>query len=92
MSKTNVDLARVFACLSDETRLGLVKALSSGEKNVMALCARLKARQPTVSHHLGILRAHRPVEARRDGKCMYYRLAPRGLTAARNFLSASVAE
>jgi DNA-binding transcriptional ArsR family regulator len=62
------DLARGFALLSDVTRLGILKALAAGPKNVTALCKAVGQKQPTTSHHLGLLRMGRLVEGTRQGK------------------------
>jgi ArsR family transcriptional regulator len=65
-------LARVFRILGDETRLRILLSLRDGEMNVSSLCNQLKVPQPTVSHHLGILRMGGMVENRRSGKEIYY--------------------
>jgi DNA-binding transcriptional ArsR family regulator len=46
--------------------------LTAGPKNVTALCKGLRAKQPTVSHHLGLLRMGRLVIGARKGKSMIY--------------------
>jgi DNA-binding transcriptional ArsR family regulator len=61
--------------LADETRLRLLLLLSGGEANVSGLCARTGLAQPTVSHHLGLLRMAALVRGRREGKSVFYRLA-----------------
>lgn len=68
-------LARMFHILGDRTRLRIVMLLADGEMNVSAICKKLKARQPSVSHHLGLLRMGELVNARRDGKQVFYSLA-----------------
>src|SRR4051794_38066202 len=67
-------LAELLRVLADGTRLRLLFALSNGERHVSDLLGDLRLPQPTVSHHLGILRMAGVVEARRDGKRVYYRL------------------
>ena len=70
-------LAQLFRVLSDQTRLRLVVTLQTdGEQHVTGLCKRLRAPQPTVSHHLGLLRVHGLVRARRQGKLVFYSLDP----------------
>ena len=64
--------ARGFSLLSDPTRLGILAELSSGPKNVTALCKALGLKQPTVSHHLGLLRMGRLVIGTRAGKSVIY--------------------
>src|SRR6185437_3382910 len=67
-------LANLFRLLSDRTRLNLLILLSDGEKNVTSLCDTLKLPQPTVSHHLGLLRMSNVIINRRDGKQVFYAL------------------
>ena len=67
-------LADVFRLLSDKTRLSLLLLLSGGERNVTSLCEALRLPQPTVSHHLGLLRTGGLLVSRRAGKQIYYQL------------------
>ena len=67
-----VEWARGFSLLSDPTRLGILKMLSGGPKNVTSLCDGLGLKQPTVSHHLGLLRMGRLVVGTRKGKSVIY--------------------
>jgi DNA-binding transcriptional ArsR family regulator len=68
------ELADVFRVLSDPTRLRILSMLAKGERNVGDLCGEIRLPQPTVSHHLGILRLHSVIASRRDGKHIYYSL------------------
>jgi len=67
-----VEWARGFALLSDPTRLGILRMLSAGPKNVTSLCTSLGLKQPTISHHLGLLRMGRIVVGTRQGKSVVY--------------------
>ena len=67
--------ARLFAALSDETRLRLLMALRRGELCVCQLVALLELAPSTISKHLSILRDAGLVEARKDGRWVHYRLA-----------------
>ena len=67
-------LASLFRLLADRTRLNLLMLLADGEKNVTSLCEVLKLPQPTVSHHLGLLRMSNLISNRRDGKQVFYDL------------------
>ncbi len=68
-------MAQMFRILSDETRLRVLMTLQEhGELNVSELCKRLQVPQPTVSHHLGILRMGELVVNRRNGKEIFYSL------------------
>jgi len=65
--------ARLFKALSDLTRLKLMVILTvSGETCVCRLTEALGVSESTVSRHLGVLRAHGLVKARREGTWMHY--------------------
>ncbi len=68
------DVARILRTLSDPTRLRLLGLLQDGEQNVTALRRKLGLPQPTVSHHLALLRSAQLVANRRDGKQVFYSL------------------
>lgn len=87
--KTIKETARLFKLLADETRLRLLMILRrSTEMNVLELCQQLQLRQPSVSHHLAVLREAGLIEMRREGKHNYYRILPQRLGG----LVASLAE
>jgi ArsR family transcriptional regulator len=65
-------LASLFQLLSDKTRLRILTMLADGESNVTGLCRGLDLPQPTVSHHLGLLRIHNVIGNRRKGKQVFY--------------------
>ena len=68
------ELADLFKLFGDSTRIGILWALSESEMCVCDLCALLKMKQPAVSHQLKNLKLSRVVQARRDGKIVYYSL------------------
>ncbi|MCY2954062.1 MAG: metalloregulator ArsR/SmtB family transcription factor [Planctomycetota bacterium] len=67
-------LSSLFRLLSDKTRLSILLHLAEGERNVTNLCDELGLPQPTVSHHLGLLRMNNVVGNRRHGKQVFYAL------------------
>jgi DNA-binding transcriptional ArsR family regulator len=67
-------LSRVFGLLGDPTRVRILLLLCRGEQNVSQLCAALRLPQPTVSHHLGLLRRGGLLTSRRSGKSIFYAL------------------
>ena len=69
-------LTSVFRLLADKTRLHILLLLAGGEKNVTSLCDQLDLPQPTVSHHLGLLRLHNVIANRRKGKRVFYVIDP----------------
>lgn len=84
------ELAQAFRLLSDETRLKIVFYLARKEENVGTLCKILGLAQPTVSHHLGLLRMGRLIINRRNGKQVIYSLNTEMLARLRTQLIASV--
>ena len=67
-------LTALFQLLSDKTRVRLLLLLAEGERNVTNLCEELSLPQPTVSHHLGLLRNRNVIGNRRQGKQVFYNL------------------
>lgn len=66
-------MAEVFGVLADPGRLRLLLALrEQHERSVSDLVAETGIAQSTVSHALRLLRAHRVVDVRRDGRHAYY--------------------
>ncbi len=86
-NRSTQSLAQTFRILGDATRLGLLSSLLAGEKNVSQLCRTLRTTQPTVSRHLSLLKMSGLVQARRDGKEMYY-----GIVSARRRVIKTVLE
>jgi len=74
MESPHGDLADLFGLLSDETRLQIVMLLSEGPRNVSSLCNSLKLPQPTISHHLALLRRADVITNRHEGKQVFYSL------------------
>jgi DNA-binding transcriptional ArsR family regulator len=68
------EIARLFGILGDATRTKLLTALTSGELCVCDLAAATGVNRTTVSHQLRVLREHRVVRRRREGKVIYYAL------------------
>jgi hypothetical protein len=63
-----------FKALADESRLKIIGLLSAREHSVRELAALLRLREPTVSHHLAVLRELALVRLRADGNVHWYRL------------------
>ena len=72
MSQDLEPLVSLFRLLSDKTRVKILFLLTQGERNVSSLCAELRLPQPTVSHHLGLLRSRNLITNRRNGKQVFY--------------------
>lgn len=70
---------KIFQALADPSRRAIYESLMSGEAAVKDLTARFDISQPAISQHLAILKDAGLVSARREGRCVYYRVAPRGM-------------
>lgn len=68
------ELSEIFKILAHPDRVRIIEELGSGEKDVTAIVEQLGLPGPRVSQHLSLMRAHRVVEERRDGRHHYYRL------------------
>ncbi len=67
--------ARSFSALGDETRLKIIRLLSQHEALcVCELQVPFEIEQPTISHHLKVLREANLVEVQRRGTWAYYSL------------------
>ena len=62
--------------MDDETRRCILSLLQAGELNVTDIVAHTAVAQPTVSHHLALLRHAHLVLARREGRKIFYRTNP----------------
>jgi len=77
-------LAGRFKALADPTRVAIVNRLAAApEVCVCDFVTALDLSQPTVSHHLRILREAGLVESSRRGTWAYYRLVPDAMEALR---------
>ena len=81
------DVAAVCKMLSDETRTSIVALVAKKARPVGELCRELDLPQPTVSHHLGLLRMSGVLSRQRKGKQMFYSLNRDKLTALKRFLT-----
>ena len=69
------DLAELFKCFGDSTRVRILCALAEGEICVGDMAEILGMTQSAVSHQLKILRSAKLIACRREGKQMLYALA-----------------
>ena len=81
------EIVEVGHILGDPTRVGIIELLTKGPKAVMVLCDGLDLPQPTVSHHLALLRMARMVDKKRKGKQMIYSLNVKQFDALKKFLA-----
>jgi DNA-binding transcriptional ArsR family regulator len=70
---------RIFQALADPSRRAIFKSIMRGEASVKDVTARFDISQPAVSQHLATLKDAGLVNGRREGRCVYYRVEPRGM-------------
>jgi ArsR family transcriptional regulator, arsenate/arsenite/antimonite-responsive transcriptional repressor len=80
------EIVDVAEALSDPGRVRIVGALLPGELCVCQIIELLTLAPSTISKHLSILRAARLIDARKQGRWMYYRIADDAPPAARGAL------
>jgi ArsR family transcriptional regulator len=84
----------VFKALADSTRLQIFSLIAARPEPICVcdIVSRFELRQPTISHHLKVLRDAGLVTSTRRGTWSYYAIVPRGLRAARSALDAAIPE
>lgn len=68
------DLNKFFKAISDQNRVKIMELLKDKELNVSEICQHFDMQQPSVSHHLSVLRNADIVSQTKRGKEVYYRL------------------
>ena len=82
--EATAELAAQFKALADPTRVAIVNQLAAADEVcVCVLNERFDLSQPTISHHLKVLREAGLVEANRRGTWAYYRLVPEAVESLR---------
>lgn len=84
-------VARRFAALGDPGRLRLLGLLLSAEQGEVCACdlvEPLRKSQPTVSHHLKVLREAGLIEGDRRGTWIWYRAVPEAIAELVDVLAA----
>jgi DNA-binding transcriptional ArsR family regulator len=90
--EVNLLHAQVCQSLADPKRILLLYALAEGPRRVTDLAEALGVPQPTVSHHLKILRDRGLVLADREGTAVYHSLADPRVLQALDLLRAMLAD
>ncbi|MEU0406652.1 metalloregulator ArsR/SmtB family transcription factor [Streptomyces griseorubiginosus] len=85
------DLAKIFKALGDPVRLRLMSMIASrgegGEVCVCDLTPAFDLSQPTISHHLKLLRQAGLIDCERRGTWVYYWVLPGALERLAAFLT-----
>ena len=88
--RQSVDLAEGFAALSDPIRLKLFSLIAASPNSEACACNLVKPTgrsQPTVSHHLKVLREAGLLESERRGTWVWYRVRQERLRELRSILA-----
>jgi DNA-binding transcriptional ArsR family regulator len=84
-------IAQYFQALSEQSRLKLLFALRSGERNVTELTESSGCSQANVSKHMALLMKAGFVQREMRGTCAYYRIADPDIFALCNLVSGKIA-
>lgn len=88
---TNPDPVLFAKAMADETRQTIMKICCCNWMSVSEIVEHLHVTQPTVSHHLAILREAGLVNVREEGKQTFYQLNQAKLTVCCNALKLNFA-
>jgi ArsR family transcriptional regulator len=86
-----IELAGMLKALSDPVRLRLLSVVAShtgGEACVCDISVGIDLTQPTISHHLKVLRIAGLLDSERRGSWVYYRVIPEALQKLSRVLGA----
>ncbi len=78
---TSAHVAELFRAFSDTSRVRILSALIGREFNVTQLAAVVGISESGISHHLRGLRQMHIVQARREGKEVYYHVGDEHIIA-----------
>jgi len=76
-----VQLLAFFKAMANESRLRIVGLLATHERSVQELAQLLALSEPTVSHHLAVLKEIGLVSVRAEGVVRWHALVPKALSA-----------
>ena len=70
------DATNFFKAISDPNRVRIMELLRGKELNVSEICQHFNMQQPSISHHLNILKNAHILGSNKRGKEVYYYLNP----------------
>ncbi|WP_067834675.1 ArsR/SmtB family transcription factor [Nocardia lijiangensis] len=94
-AESAVPLAAAFKALSDPVRLRVLSAVASRADHEACVCdlsEGIDVTQPTISHHLKVLREAGLLSSERRASWVYYRVEPAVLEQVSAFLAAMTPE
>jgi DNA-binding transcriptional ArsR family regulator len=88
MPQQTLGLDRVFHALADPTRRAVVERLGTGPAGTSELARPFEMALPSFIQHLDVLEAVGLVASTKEGRVRTYRLTPKPLEAAQDWLAA----
>lgn len=85
---TESQLSRVFQALADPTRRAVIAQLSRSPASMTQLARPFKMALPSFAQHLAVLEKCGVVQSRKEGRVRRYRLVPRPLSVAEDWMVA----
>lgn len=76
-----IDCVEFCKALADDTRQGILTLLLEGEMSVGEIVDAFTISQPTVSHHLNVLKRYGLVTSRREGQQVFYAINQNNVVA-----------
>lgn len=67
-----IDCVEFCKAMADETRQQILVLLLEGERCVSDIADLFDSSQPTISHHLRVLKQYKLVTSRKEGKMVFY--------------------
>jgi DNA-binding transcriptional ArsR family regulator len=86
MATQSAGLNPVFRALADPTRRAVLQRLSHGPASVSVLAERFRMALPSFVQHLDVLEGSGLVQSEKPGRVRTYRLVPRRLRQAEDWL------
>lgn len=81
-----VEICALLKALADPLRMEVVQVLMGGERCVCELTETLGLSQSRLSFHLKVMRQAGLLQAREEGRWVYYKLRPEAFTLLRSWL------
>ena len=89
MRRSNYEMQiKQLSVLSEQCRIEIVRLIAScGELRAMDILPEFDITQPTLSHHISLLRENDIIIARQEGRCTYYSINKEVLSGIADFLT-----
>jgi len=79
--KIDTQIRAFFEGFADKHRMKILELLLERRMNVSEICTHFSMKQPSVSHHLAVLKKSGVIETKREGKEIYYSINRKNIAA-----------